>query len=88
MDAMTDYGELAQELHTGGPPRPDTVWRHYKTGALYIVKARAIDVVTLTPVVVYQSAATGYVWVRPLEAWRERIPTANGTVPRFERVRE
>lgn len=59
----------ADELKAALPPflppaRPR--WQHVKTGGIYTELHRACLEADLTEVVVYQSAHTGEIWVRPL----------------------
>jgi hypothetical protein len=60
--------ELRQRIIVGG------VYRHFKEGALYKVLHLAMDSETQTEVVVYQSIATGQIWVRPSTMWFDAIP--------------
>lgn len=73
---------------------PNGLYQHYK-GGLYRVIANGRDEVTLGHVVVYQSLATGEVWIRPTKSFTEtvRLDTGLGlkayqTVSRFTRVKQ
>ncbi len=43
----------------------DKVWRHKKTGGLYVTEHVALLEATLDPVVIYRSMKDGTRWVRP-----------------------
>lgn len=66
-------------------PRPGERYRHYKGGE-YEVIAAAVHESELYPLVVYRSLAYGYVWARPLDAWREVVEVEGRTVRRFTRI--
>jgi hypothetical protein len=96
---MRDYTDkdMAQDLCTGGDPRPGDIYRHYK-GGLFTVVARAVKEDSLEPLVIYWSNASRQMWARTLDDWRSSVDTEteyvlpDGTTrmgrPRFSRVRD
>ncbi len=60
-------------------------YRHWK-GELYIAKYIAKDSETLEDIVVYQSCATGEIWVRPLDMFFDSIEIGEETIHRFTPV--
>jgi hypothetical protein len=66
-------------------PQPGERYRHYKGGEYEVIVA-AVHESELYPLVVYRSLAYGYVWARPLDAWREVVEVEGRTVRRFARI--
>ena len=62
------------------------VFRHYKRGTLYLLVHHAILEEGLKPVVVYQNAETGLLFVRPVEDFFGVVEFDGNLVRRFEPV--
>lgn len=76
------FEELRNLLDTCPPF--GSLWRHYKTGALYGVYGSAIAEATQEPMVIYMPLEAGVMFTRPLREWNELVEWEGKMVPRFQ----
>lgn len=67
-------------------PKKGSMWRHYKTQAIYCVLGSAIDENTQEPMVIYRPQMEAIAFVRPLKEWNEPLAWNGKGYLRFERV--
>jgi len=65
-------------------PEQFTLWLHYK-GGIYVVLGMSMEE-GQPHRVVYASVRDGFIWVRRLSAWRERVEVGGMKVPRFQHL--
>lgn len=71
-DLVCDLAELLRTLSPEAKPQAaGEIWRHLKTGGLYVVIAEGRIEADLSDVVIYRSCKDGSVWTRPKEEFHD-----------------